>query len=87
VTSGSPLLSRSTARSEVTNEDSDLKYMAGRSRYPNKDTRNAITFCYYAAWRGGEVKELEFSKIDLNDLVIRLPRKNSKISGHVPSYL
>jgi len=45
---------------------------------PNDDTRDVIEFLYNCAWRSGEAKKLEWSKVDTNDWVVRLERKNSK---------
>jgi integrase len=48
------------------------------SRIKDEDTRDIIEFLYNCAWRSGEAKSLEWNKVDLNDWVIRLARKNSK---------
>jgi integrase len=53
-------------------------FEAAAAEIQNDDTRDAIRFCYYAAWRSGEVKKLEWSKFDHNDFVFRLPRKSTK---------
>jgi integrase len=42
------------------------------------DNRDIVQFLYLAAWRSGEAKSLEWSKIDTNDWVIWLSRKNEK---------
>lgn len=44
----------------------------------DEDNRDIVQFLYLSAWRSGEAKSLEWSKIDLNDYVIRLSRKNEK---------
>jgi len=42
------------------------------------DTRDIVQFLYNCAWRSSEAKTLEWSKVDLQEWVIRLSRKNSK---------
>ncbi len=37
-----------------------------------------MQFLYLSAWRSGKAKSLEWGKVDLNDGVIRLARKNDK---------
>ena len=44
----------------------------------DEDNRDIIMFLYLSAWRSGEAKSLEWSKVDLTDLVIRLSRKKEK---------
>ena len=44
----------------------------------NDDTRDIIEFLYNCAWRSGEAKKLEWSKVDTAEWVVRLARKNSK---------
>ena len=44
----------------------------------DEDTRDIVQFLYDSAWRSGEAKTLEWSKIDLREWIIRLSRKNSK---------
>jgi len=39
------------------------------------DTKDIIEFLYNCAWRTGEACKLEWSKVDTNDWVVRLPRK------------
>jgi integrase len=42
------------------------------------DVRDLARFLYNSAWRSGEAVKLEWSKVDLNDWVVRLTRKNEK---------
>ena len=42
------------------------------------DNRDLVKFLYLSAWRSGEAKSLEWNKVDLNDGVIQLSRKNEK---------
>lgn len=44
----------------------------------NDDTTDIIEFLYNCAWRSGEAKKLEWSKVDTAEWVVRLARKNSK---------
>jgi integrase len=44
----------------------------------NDDNRDIVQFLYLSAWRSGEPKSLEWPKVDMNDGVIRLSRKNDK---------
>jgi integrase len=41
-------------------------------------TKDIVRFLYCSAWRSSEAKSLEWSKVDMHDWIIRLPRKNSK---------
>jgi integrase len=40
--------------------------------------RDIVQFLYSSAWRSGEAKKLEWSKVDVTDWVIRLSRKSEK---------
>jgi integrase len=42
------------------------------------DVQDIVKFLYLSAWRSGEAKKLEWSKVDLTDWVVRLTRKNEK---------
>ena len=42
------------------------------------DVQDLVKFLYLSAWRSGEAKKLERSKVDLTDWVVRLTRKNEK---------
>jgi integrase len=42
------------------------------------DVRDLVRFLYNSAWRSGEALKLEWSKVDLNDWIVRLTRKNEK---------
>jgi integrase len=42
------------------------------------ENRDLVKFLYLSAWRSGEAKSLEWNKVDLNDNVIQLSRKNEK---------
>jgi integrase len=42
------------------------------------DVRDVVRFLYNSAWRTGEALKLEWSKVDLNDWIVRLTRKNEK---------
>jgi integrase len=53
-------------------------FTAALSEIKDDDTRDVIEFLYNCAWRTGEACKLEWSKVDTNDWVVRLPRKNSK---------
>jgi len=53
-------------------------FEAAAAEIENEDTRDIVRFLYYSAWRAGEARNLEWSKLDLHDWVIRLPRKSSK---------
>jgi integrase len=44
----------------------------------NDDNRDIVQFLYLSAWRSGEAKSLTWDKVDENDWVIRLSRKNEK---------
>lgn len=45
---------------------------------PNTDVRDLVEFLYNAGWRSGEGSSLEWSEIDLNSNMIRLPAEKSK---------
>jgi integrase len=53
-------------------------FTAALAEIKNDDTRDVVEFLYSCAWRTGEACKLEWSKVDTNDWVVRLPRKNSK---------
>jgi integrase len=53
-------------------------FEAAAAQVQDDDTRDIIHFLYESAWRSGEAASLEWGKIDLQDWVIRLPRKSSK---------
>jgi integrase len=42
------------------------------------DLRDLVRFLYNSAWRSGEAIKLEWSKVDLDDWIVRLSRKNEK---------
>jgi integrase len=42
------------------------------------DVQDIVKFLYLSAWRSGEARKLEWSKVDLTDWVVRLTRKNEK---------
>jgi len=42
------------------------------------DNRDIVRFLYLSAWRSGEAMTLTWDKVDLNEWVIRLSRKNDK---------
>ncbi|MBI4529203.1 MAG: site-specific integrase [Deltaproteobacteria bacterium] len=42
------------------------------------DDHDIVRFLYNSAWRSGEAKKLEWSKVDLDNWIIRLTRKNEK---------
>ena len=44
----------------------------------DEDNRDIVKFLYLSAWRSGEAMTLTWDKVDLNDWVIRLSRKNDK---------
>ena len=53
-------------------------FEAALPKIKDDDTRDIVEFLYNCAWRSGEAKTLEWSKIDLDNWVITLARKNSK---------
>lgn len=53
-------------------------FEAALPRIKDDDTRDIVQFLYNCAWRSGEAESLEWNKIDLNEWIIRLARKNSK---------
>jgi integrase len=53
-------------------------FEAALPRIEDEDTRDIVQFLYNCAWRSGEAKTLEWNKVNLNDWVITLARKNSK---------
>ena len=55
-----------------------VDFEAAVAKIKNEDTRDIVSFLYNCAWRSGEAKQLEWSKVDTTDWIIRLPRKNSK---------
>jgi integrase len=44
----------------------------------SSDVRDLVRFLYNSAWRSGEALKLEWSKVDLDDWIVRLSRKNEK---------
>lgn len=54
------------------------EFEAGADLIESEDVRDIVSFLYNSAWRSGEAKKLEWSKVDLTDWVIRLSRKNEK---------
>jgi integrase len=42
------------------------------------DVRDLVRFLYNSAWRSGEALKLEWNKVDLDDWIVRLTRKNEK---------
>jgi integrase len=46
--------------------------------YLSSDLRDLVRFLYNSAWRSGEAIKLEWSKVDLDDWIVRLSRKNEK---------
>lgn len=42
------------------------------------DVQDVVRFLYNSAWRTGEALKLEWSKVDLDDWIVRLTRKNEK---------
>jgi integrase len=53
-------------------------FAATLAQIKNEDTRDIIAFLYNCGWRSGEATKLEWSKVDTNDWIVSLPRKNSK---------
>jgi len=51
---------------------------AGAEQIENEGARDIVRFLYNSAWRSGEAKKLEWSKVDVHDWVIRLSRKTEK---------
>lgn len=47
-------------------------------KLPDTDVRDLVGFLYNAGWRSGEGKSLEWSEVDLNSNMIRLPAEKSK---------
>ena len=47
-------------------------------KIPDTDVRDLVAFLYNAGWRSGEGKSLEWSEVDLNSNMIRLPAEKSK---------
>lgn len=47
-------------------------------KIPNADVRDLVAFLYNSGWRSGEGKSLEWSEVDLNNSMIRLPAEKSK---------
>ena len=45
---------------------------------PDTDVRDLVAFLYNAGWRSGEGKNLEWSELDLNSNMIRLPAEKTK---------
>jgi integrase len=54
------------------------EFHAALANVRDDDTRDIVEFLYKTAWRSGEAKTLEWSKVDTSDWVIRLSRKNEK---------
>jgi integrase len=54
------------------------EFDAGAGLIKNEDVRDIVQFLYNSAWRSREAKDLEWSKVDTQDWVIRLSRKNEK---------
>jgi integrase len=54
------------------------EFHAALAEIKNDDVRDTVEFLYKSAWRSGEAKSLEWSKVDAQDWVIRLSRKNEK---------
>lgn len=42
------------------------------------DVRDVVRFLYNSAWRTGEALKIEWNKVDLDDWIVRLTRKNEK---------
>ena len=53
-------------------------FTALSEKIPDSDVRDLVTFLYNAGWRSGEGKTLEWSEVDLNRNMIRLPAEKSK---------
>jgi integrase len=47
-------------------------------KIPDTDVRDLVAFLYNAGWRSGEGKSLEWSELDLNSNMIRLPAEKTK---------
>jgi integrase len=54
------------------------EFEAAAEQIQNEDTRDIVRFLYLSAWRSGEAKKLDWSKVDTNDWVIRLSRRDEK---------
>lgn len=54
------------------------EFKALAEKVPDADTRDLIAFLYNSGWRSGEGKKLEWSEVDLDRNMIRLPAEKSK---------
>jgi integrase len=54
------------------------EFAALAEKIPSTDVRDLVTFLYNAGWRSGEGKSLEWSEVDLERNMIRLPAEKSK---------
>jgi integrase len=54
------------------------EFAALSEKIPDQDVRDLVAFLYNAGWRSGEGKSLEWSEVDLDRNMIRLPAEKSK---------
>ena len=54
------------------------EFAALAANIPNSDVRDLVAFLYNSGWRSGEGKRLEWSEVDLERNMIRLPAEKSK---------
>ncbi|HEY2922034.1 MAG TPA: site-specific integrase, partial [Candidatus Binatia bacterium] len=54
------------------------EFVALSEKIPDADARDLVAFLYNAGWRSGEGKSLEWSEVDLERNMIRLPAEKSK---------
>ena len=54
------------------------EFVALSEKIPDVDVRDLVAFLYNAGWRSGEGKSLEWSEVDLERNMIRLPAEKSK---------
>ena len=54
------------------------EFVSLSAKIPDADVRDLVAFLYNAGWRSGEGKTLEWSEVDLNRNMIRLPAEKSK---------